>query len=409
MSDMLRHESRPTLLAGDRYLAFLAIVLLGYALMGKGFAYIGLPPLYVGEIALLTGIAIFVKSGALLASLATLPCVLLSVAMVWVLARTVPFVGVHGFDALRDSVVILYGAFAFIVIGLLLENARRIDTILRYYGRFLVTFPAIPVGFWLTKYWVDHIPRLYGPPVVEIGASAVGTHLAGTAIFVLIGFRKVSPLWVVVWLVTLAMIAATNRGAALAVIVPVTFAVIMLGRLRSMLSPLVATLVAFGLLYAAESTFTQYEEAKDSIDRPVSAHQIIENALSIIGPSGGQTEGTKKWRLDWWDTIVEDTLDGPHFWTGRGFGLNLAEADGFLGTGDANSARPPTRSPHSVHMTLLARAGVPGVVLWSLVLISWSGMVVRAMLIARARGHKQWADLLVRRLLRRIDRHQRLI
>ena len=137
MSDTLRHGSRPTLLAGDRYLAFLAIVLLGYALMGKGFAYIGLPPLYVGEIALLTGIAIFLNSGALLASLATLPCVLLSVAMVWVLARTVPFVGVHGFDALRDSVVILYGAFAFIVIGLLLENARRIDTILRYYGSFL--------------------------------------------------------------------------------------------------------------------------------------------------------------------------------------------------------------------------------------------------------------------------------
>jgi hypothetical protein len=393
MSATLRYESKRTLLAGDRYLAFLAVVLLGYALMGKGFAYIGLPPLYVGEIALLAGIAVFVKSGAVLASFATLPCVLLSVTMIWVAARTVPFVGAHGFDALRDSVVILYGTFAFIVIGLVLENARRIDSVLRYYSRFLVTFPAIPVGFWLTKYWVDYIPRLYGPPVVEIGASAVGTHLAGTAIFVLIGWRKVSPLWVVVWLVTLAMIAATNRGAALAVIVPITFAIVMLGRLRSMLSTLVAVLAAFGLLYAAEAAFTHHEEAKDSIERPVSAHQIVENAMSIIGQGGGQTEGTKKWRLDWWDIIVEDTLDGPHFWSGRGFGLNLAEADGFLGTGDANNARPPTRSPHSVHMTLLARAGMPGIVLWCLVLLSWSCTMLRAMLIARARGHKQWADL----------------
>jgi hypothetical protein len=41
----------------------------------------------------------------------------------------------------------------------------------------------------------------------------------------------------------------------------------------------------------------------------------------------------------------------------------------------------------------LARAGVPGVVLWSLVLISWSGMMLRAMLVARARGHKQWTGL----------------
>ena len=40
MSDTLRGESRRALSAGDRYLTLLAIVLLGYALMGKGFAYI---------------------------------------------------------------------------------------------------------------------------------------------------------------------------------------------------------------------------------------------------------------------------------------------------------------------------------------------------------------------------------
>ena len=342
MSDTLKYESRRALLAGDRYLAFLAIVLLGYALMGKGFAYIGLPPLYVGEIAFLTGIAVFVRSGALVASLATLPSVVLAVTMIWVVARTLPFVTVYGFDALRDSVIILYGGFAFIVIGLLLEDARRIDTVLRYYGKFfLMTFPAIPIGFWLTKYWVDYIPKFYGPPVVEIGASAVGTHLAGTAIFVLIGYRKVSPLWIIVWLATMAMIGATNRGAALAVLVPVTFAMIMLGRLRSMLTTLTVGLVAFGLLFAAEAAFTQFEEAKDSIDRPVSAHQIVENAKSILGQSGHQTEGTKKWRLDWWDVIINDTLHGPSFWTGRGFGLNLADADGFAGHTSERSCTEP--------------------------------------------------------------------
>jgi hypothetical protein len=393
MSDALNDVSRRTLTAGDRYLALLAIVLLGYALMGKGFAYIGFPPLYVGEIAFLTGIAVFVRSGVLVASLATLPSLVLAATMMWVLARTVPFVSVYGFDALRDSVVILYGGFAFIVIGLLLEDARRIDTVLRYYSAFLVSFPAMAVGFWLTKYWVDYIPKLYGPnvPIIDITASSLGTHLAGTAVFVLVGYRKVSFLWVVVWIVTLAMLGATNRGAMLAALVPIMFAMIMLGRLRSMLITLAAGLGILGLLYASEDTFTQYEEAKDSIERPVSAHQIVENLKSIVGQSGQQTEGTKQWRLDWWDVIINDTFHGPSFWTGRGFGLNLADADGFSGT--SSNPRPPLRSPHSVHMTLLARAGVPGVVLWSLVLISWGGMMLRAMLVARARGHKQWAEL----------------
>jgi hypothetical protein len=163
--------------------------------MGKGFAYLGFPPLYVGEIAFLTGTVVFLRTGALVASPATLPSLVLVALMVWVLARTIPFVSVYGFDSLRDSTVVIYGGIAFIVIGLLLEDARRIDTVLRYYNILilLASFPAILVGFYLTRYWVEYIPRLYGPvPIVEITTSAVGTHLAGTLVFVLIGHRKVS-------------------------------------------------------------------------------------------------------------------------------------------------------------------------------------------------------------------------
>ena len=73
MTDTFKAQSRGALLEGDRYLALLAIALLGYALMGRGFAYLGFPPLYVGEIALLIGTIVFLRTGALVASLATLP------------------------------------------------------------------------------------------------------------------------------------------------------------------------------------------------------------------------------------------------------------------------------------------------------------------------------------------------
>jgi hypothetical protein len=134
VTDTSKRESWDALSWGDRYLALLTIVLLGYALMGKGFAYLGLPPLYMGEIALLTGIVVFLRTGALVGALATLPALLLIALMAWVVARTLPFVGSHGIDSLRDSVIVVYGGFAFIVIGLLLEDARRINTVLRYYG-----------------------------------------------------------------------------------------------------------------------------------------------------------------------------------------------------------------------------------------------------------------------------------
>jgi hypothetical protein len=396
MTDTLKTESRRELLEGDRYLALLAIVLLGYALMGKGFAYLGFPPLYVGEFTLLGGIVVFLRTGAFVGALATLPAVLLVVLMAWVLARTVPFFGFYGSDSLRDSAVVVYGGFAFIVIGLLLQDARRINTVIRYYGIMLVSFPAIFVGLLLMKYWWDYIPRLYGPvPIVDVGPSAAGTHLAGAMVFVLIGYRKVSFLWICVWFATLALVSATNRGATLAVVVPIAFAMLMLGRFRLMLTVVVAGVAIFAALLTLESTFGQHEEARDSIERPVSAHQIVENATSIVGQSGQQAEGTKIWRLNWWNIIINDTIRGPNFWTGRGFGINLADADGFGGTADSRHPRPPTRSPHSVHMALLARAGVPGLVLWVVLLVCWFGMLMRAMLTARARGHQTWVELFV--------------
>jgi O-Antigen ligase len=347
----------------------------------------------VGEIALLSGMVVLFRTGAFVGALATLPAVMLVVLMAWVLARTVPFVSMYGFDALRDSTIVMYGGFAFIVIGLLLEDARRIDTVLRYYNILLVSLPAMFVGFYLTHYWEEYLPSLTGPvAIVQLTTSAVGTHLAGTMVFVLIGYRKVFFSWLLVWLATFTMVAATNRAATLAVLVPVMFAVLVLGRLRLLLTTILAAVSIFAVLLTVESSFTQDNETEPSTRRQVSAHQIVENATSIVGHSGQENvEGTKQWRLNWWNIIINDTLYGSSFWTGRGFGINLAEADGFV-TGDpTHMAR--LRSPHNAHMTLMARAGIPGVTLWALVLVSWFGMMMRAMLTARWRRHEQWAQL----------------
>jgi hypothetical protein len=197
------------------------------------------------------------------------------------------------------------------------------------------------------------------------------------------------------WFATLAPVVATNRGAALSVVVPVVFAMIMLGKIRLMFTTLKAGLVIFAAVLGAESMFGQHDEVRESWDRPISAHQILENALSIVGQSSDQAEGTKQWRLNWWDLIVRDTIHGPNFWTGRGFGVNVAEQDGFAGPDItvAGQDRALTRSPHNAYMTMLARAGVPGVALLALMFASWFGMLMKTMLTARARGHKQWADL----------------
>jgi hypothetical protein len=305
MADKLRASSKVALLNGDRYLALLGIVLLGYAVMGKGFAYLGVPPLYVGEIAFLSGILVFLRTRALVAALATLPAVLLVALMALVLARTLPYFGLYGFDSLRDSTVVAYGGFAFIVTGLLLEDPSRIHSVLRHYSVMLASFPAIFLALLLNKYWLDDIPQLFGAvPIVNVGPSAVGSHLVGTMVFALIGYRKVSVAWLLVWFAALALVCSTNRGGMLSVVLPLTFAMLMLGRLRLMINVVVAGMAIFAAIFTLESIFGDYGEARESWDRPLSAHQILENAMSTVGKSGNQGEGTKQWREKWWDIII---------------------------------------------------------------------------------------------------------
>ena len=68
----------------DGYLLLLAAILAGYALLGKGFAYLGVPPIYVGEMAGVAGVVLLLRSGRYLALLTTVPAMLLAATMVWV-------------------------------------------------------------------------------------------------------------------------------------------------------------------------------------------------------------------------------------------------------------------------------------------------------------------------------------
>jgi hypothetical protein len=373
---------------GDRYLLFLSCVLGGYMMLGKGFAYVGILPLFIGEIALIAGLIVLYRSGCALATLTSLPALLLATTMAWVVILTLSDVRVYGFDALRDSVVIMYGFFAFVVIGLVLEDWRRINKIIRYYGILLFIYiPAIPLLFIVSRYLTDYIPRwpAYSVPMLVVLPSDVSVHLAGAAVFVLAGFRRASMIGILFALVAFVIAATTSRAGILATLIPVLLAALLLGQLRKVAAIACIACVVLVAASAIWSTTGQTDR------RELSPRQLIANVQSVAGYSDERLEGTKTWRLEWWEIILTRTVYGPNFWTGRGFGLNLADADGFQGRADPMN--PVLRSPHSVHMTILARAGVPGLIVWGLFLLSWLGTMTAGLLRAHSRGDSEWARL----------------
>jgi len=223
-------------------------------------------------------------------------------------------------------------------------------------------------------------------------------HLGGAAAFLLAGVsaRRGGPSgdarrfaeWAV-WpalLVGLVAVGSWNRGGLLAALVAILTVLLLLpfkagGKL--LLAGAAAVFVATGWLGSGISI--QIRE-----DRVINPDQIVQNLSSIGGADGTRLEGTRQWRLLWWQSIIDYTVHGPYFWTGKGFGLNLTYDDGIERDPDV-----PSRSPHNGHLTVLARAGVPGLVLWVALQLAFALSMLVGLMRARRDGQQTRAVLIV--------------
>ncbi|PZW38683.1 O-antigen ligase-like membrane protein [Humitalea rosea] len=375
---------------GDHYIRMLAFGLLGYAVLGKGFAYVGVAPLFVGEVLFGLGLLVLLSSGCLLATFTSAPNLLLGITCCWVLARTAPYVGTYGVDALRDSVVIIYGVFAMIMCGLLIEQPRRINDLYRLVAVFTTYY-----GPWAwTLYFFSKVTRNYGPywpgsglPMVLIRPGEVAVHVAASTVFALLFLPKFGLVRMALIVMSIAAVSAQSRGGMLSIALPVAVAAFVAGTFRQIIR-----MAAIALSFLAIAYALQIEVSMDPDNRVVSAEQLVLNVASLFGGAAGEgdLDGTKLWRLRWWEAIQGYTIHGPLFWSGHGFGMNLAEEDGFVV--GLEHGGPVVRSPHNASMTILARAGVPGLVLWLLLLASWYWMMLSNILLARRQLDPGWAN-----------------
>jgi hypothetical protein len=128
------------------------------------------------------------------------------------------------------------------------------------------------------------------------------------------------------------------------------------------------------------------------VSREIGPTQIARNVASIVDSSenGGEAglQDTKNWRETWWRKVWGYTIHGPYFLGGKGYGINLSDADGFQTLSDGSS-----RSPHSGHITILARSGVPGFALWLVIQFWFGGALLRGLLRARQAGALFWAQV----------------
>src|ERR1043165_8480488 len=136
------------------YLNSLCFVLAGYVVLGTAFAYLGFPPLYIGEMTLVLGIAAALMAGNLTGAIFNLPGIALALLMLWTVFRTIPYWNTYKFDALRDAVIVVYGLFAYIIASLILRRPVTLALLIERYKRFIpfVIFlsPILPIVAYLS-------------------------------------------------------------------------------------------------------------------------------------------------------------------------------------------------------------------------------------------------------------------
>lgn len=412
------------------FLGALAFLLLGYMFLGRGFAHVGIRPAYLGEVVLALGLAATAWAIIRLGTRARpSPIVWLLLAfMVLGMARTLPYLGQYGVDALRDAVLWGYGLFALMIY--VLADRRMIARAVRGYGWVVPIFAVwLPISWMLAGAMstaIDTARPGEVVPLIFFKSGDMAVHITGSIAFLVLGTSVLLATRTFFWrmiiavpLLWTALVGATmNRGSLVAAAIASLVALVIGGRWRPWMPVLAAAAVAgaifilpgtipgtaqvpSGTLPTASPSAEVSEGASPSrtprprptprptlspdpqseapAGRQVGIAQLIENIVSIFRPSADQgLSGTVAFRLAWWDEIVDYTVFGPYFWTGKGFGVNLATDDGFQPTTDHS-----LRAPHNSHMTALARMGVPGFVLWILLQGAFGIGLIRATLAHR--------------------------
>jgi len=354
-------------------LSLLGFLLLGYAFLSKGFAYVGYTPVFIGEITLLLVLAGTILAAPNLSFIRSPISWLLLLFISWqVLVLLMLGSRSTIMEQLRDSAIWYYAIFAFLVAALLLHT-RSIGRTLEWYGRWLPWFVVwTPIGYLIyVKFAEAYFPVFPGTRVqiLFLKPGDMGVHLAGAAAFLALGLHHYYPkrnlatiaykelFWWIAAVAGIIAVGSRNRGGLLSVVaaLAVVTALRPNNRLRNLVLPV---LIVFAALVVLDV------EIPVGGGRYISAEQMTANVESIfVGTKNPTLENTADWRIMWWEMILSDTVLGDRFWFGRGYGPNLADLSGF---DDATG----NRSPHNGHLTIMARSGVPGIILWFSLIIT---------------------------------------
>ncbi len=364
--------------------AFLFLV----TVFGKGPTYLGIPPLFIGEIVLAVSVVWMVNryglQRALLADESLLAClIVLFMALGAVL--TARCLGENGIDAIRDAAIWYYAAFFFV--GHAIGSDVRI-------GPLVWRSLAIAWGFALVWGTVDQLMQM----TLGWGVATLGPVLPwrGEPLFFNSNYEEVQQMGLAGLLVLHPRLHQGHLGKwqkPLAAVGVLALGLVAIAHGRGVKVGLALAAGMLAILHFAPGRPLQISK------RTVAAILILvivvgcgvtlfaDDFLQVtkldrfVGADPSAPSGTAYWRVIWWRVLWQEVNSrNPLF--GLGFGQSLSIYNPYL-VGDELNAWP-VRSPHNFNITVFSRMGFAGLAVWLSVLAAGVGGLF--LLVWRGRG-----------------------
>jgi len=319
----------------------LFIIILGYALGGRGFAYVSpVEPVYIGEICLalcMFGLMIRIRHAGLFdTSIHNL---------IWVYLI---YAGIHlmvDYDqyrllAIRDSATAYYALFFFA--AYILFRNEAIVTVFERIMKIAIVFAIVQLA--ATFFWF-RFPGFYPH------ADAYIPLTAAAAIYFLIRAAESKKIVYILIGATAVVALITGKTAGVLALFGVLGVALVFGRVKGLMLPALF-LGGLGIVALAAAMII----SPDFFAEHIASGDTVE-AFGIAEGEFVGLSGTSSWRMDWWKMIWDDTTNTAPFW-GLGFGSDISTA--FLG----EKMGELVRYPHNVIFTVIGRLGLIGLVIF---------------------------------------------
>lgn len=344
----------------NTYQQFFCLILAIYIYLGKGIAYgfFAEATLFIGILFLLHGIKQFtiiwdVKTKIMTALL------FLNIAFIFRGISGQPFI-----DTIRDSFVINYMLFAFIIVlfkDYFLYFLKTVFKIYKYYPIITLILYILSLNKQIAEF------ELVGPyHLLYFKFGDMSVHLFVAFLLQITNLNQFKKpfdfinLLIILFLFSIA--SSYSRGGMLGFLF--AFALFyffvkdrfLINRIRTYLKYLVLALLVITPILLSIKVEENFQ------GRKAGAGQVVSNFTSIFADSEeGSLSDNKLWRLLWWGKIIDYSFSPPYILKGKGLGMSLAADDEIIMD---SSDVSELRSPHNFNLTIMARYGVPIFLLW---------------------------------------------